>query len=56
MYRERAPTAAYAALFAVIGGVLLSLGQWVGGAVLVVFALACAWANYADKDDSSGLY
>jgi len=56
MYRQRAPTVWLAYLFAIFGGVLLSRGHWIGGAILVVLALACAAGNYFDKEDSSGLY
>jgi drug/metabolite transporter (DMT)-like permease len=56
VYRERAPTRIYAFMFAVLGGVLLAIGHWVAGVVLVVLALACMTADYFDNDDSSGLY
>ena len=56
MYRQRAPTLVYALIFAILAGVLLAIGHWVAGGVLVILALACAAAEYFDKDDSSGLY
>ncbi len=37
-------------LFAVIGGILLAKGEWVGGAILVMFALLAAGGNYRDED------
>lgn len=55
MYRRRAPLAWFAALFAVVGGILLAKGEWIGGAILVVCALVAAVGNYRDED-SSGLY
>ena len=55
MYRERAPLAFLAVLFAVIGGILLARGSYIGGVVLVVFAIVAAVGNYRDED-SSGLY
>jgi hypothetical protein len=55
MYRQRAPLAFLAVLFAVIAGILLAKGSYVGGAVLVVFAVLAAVGNYRDED-SSGLY
>jgi hypothetical protein len=55
VYRERAPLAFLAALFAVIGGILLAKGSYIGGAILVVFAIIAAVGNYKDED-SSGLY
>ena len=55
MYRERAPLAFLAVLFAVIGGILLARGFYIGGVVLVVFAIVAAVGNYRDED-SSGLY
>jgi hypothetical protein len=55
VYRDRAPLAFLAVLFAVVGGILLSEGSYVGGAILVVFAVAAAVGNYRDED-SSGLY
>jgi hypothetical protein len=55
MYRARAPLAFLAVLFAVIGGILLAKSEWVGGAILVVFAVLAAVGNYRDED-SSGLY
>lgn len=55
MYRRRAPLAFLAILFAVIGGILLAKGSYVGGVVLVVFAVIAAVGNYRDED-SSGLY
>ena len=55
MYRERAPLAFLAILFAVIGGILLARGSYIGGVVLVVFAIVAAVGNYRDED-SSGLY
>jgi hypothetical protein len=42
-------------VFAVVGGILLAKGSFVGGAVLVVFAIIAAVGNYKDED-SSGLY
>jgi uncharacterized membrane protein len=56
MYRQRAPTRAFALMFAILAGVLLAIGHWIAGVVLVVVALACMTADYFDKDDSSGLY
>jgi hypothetical protein len=55
VYRRRAPLAFLAVLFAVIGGILLAEGSYVGGAVLVAFAIVAAVGNYRDED-SSGLY
>jgi hypothetical protein len=55
MFRQRAPLAFLAVLFAVFGGILLAKGSYVGGAVLVVFAVLAAVGNYRDED-SSGLY
>jgi hypothetical protein len=55
MYRRRAPLAFLAVLFAVIGGILLAKSEWVGGTILVVFAVIAAVGNYRDED-SSGLY
>jgi hypothetical protein len=55
MYRRRAPLAYLAVLFAVIGGILLAKGSYVGGAILVVFSIIAAVGNYKDED-SSGLY
>jgi hypothetical protein len=55
VYRRRAPLAFFAALFAVIGGILLARGSYVGGGILVAFALVAAVGNYRDED-SSGLY
>ena len=55
MYRERAPLAFLAVLFAVIGGILLARGSYIGGVVLVVFAIVAAVGNYRNED-SSGLY
>jgi len=55
VYRERAPLAFLAVLFAVIGGILLARGSYIGGVVLVVFAIVAAVGNYRDED-SSGLY
>jgi len=55
VYRRRAPLAFLAVLFAVVGGILLSKGSYVGGAILVVFAVVAAVGNYRDED-SSGLY
>ena len=56
MYRQRAPTRVYAFIFAVLAGVLLAIGHWVVGLVLVVVAVACAAADSFDDEDSSGLY
>jgi hypothetical protein len=55
MYRQRAPLAFFAVLFAVMGGILLARGSYVGGAVLAVFAVIAAVGNYRGED-SSGLY
>jgi hypothetical protein len=55
MYRRRAPLAYFAALLAVVGGILLARGSYVGAAILVVFAIIAAVGNYRDED-SSGLY
>jgi len=55
VYRERAPLAFLAVLFAVIGGILLARGSYIGGVVLVVFAIVAAVGNYRDED-SRGLY
>lgn len=55
MYRRRAPLAFLAVLFAVIGGILLAKGSYVGCAILVVFAIIAAVGNYRDEN-SSGLY
>jgi len=55
VYRERAPLAFLAVLFAVIGGILLARGFYIGGVVLVVFAIVAAVGNYRNED-SSGLY
>jgi hypothetical protein len=55
VYRGRAPLAFLAALFAVIGGILLAKGSYLGGAVLAVFAVIAAVGHYRDED-SSGLY
>ena len=54
MYPRRAPLAYFSALFAVIAGILLARGAYVGGAIVVVFALVAAVGNY--REDSSGLY
>jgi hypothetical protein len=55
VYRRRAPLAYLAALFAVVGGILLAKGSYVGGAILVGFALVAAVGHLRDED-SSGLY
>jgi hypothetical protein len=55
VYRRRAPLAFLAVLFAVIGGILLGKASYVGGAILVVFAVIAAVGNYRDED-GSGLY
>jgi hypothetical protein len=55
MYRQRAPLAFLALVFAIVAGILLATGSYVGGAVLVVFAIIAAVGNYRDED-SSGLY
>ena len=39
MYRERAPLAFFALLFALAGGILLAKSEWVVGGLLIVFAL-----------------
>ena len=59
MYPNRPPTIFFAFIFAMVGGTLLALGRLVGGVILVLLALYCAWA--ADRvrrggDDHSGLY
>jgi hypothetical protein len=55
VYRQRAPLAFLAVLLAVVGGIVLAKGHYVGGGVLVVFAVIAAVGNYRDED-SSGLY
>jgi hypothetical protein len=55
MYRERAPLAFIALVLAVVGGILLSKGSYIGGGICVVFAVIAAVGNYKDED-SSGLY
>lgn len=55
VYRQRAPLAFIALILAIVGGVLLAKGSYVGGAVCVVFAVIAAVGNYKDED-SSGLY
>jgi hypothetical protein len=55
VYRQRAPLAFLAVLLAVLAGVLLAKGSYIGGVVLAVFAVIAAVGNYRDED-SSGLY
>jgi hypothetical protein len=59
VYRNGPPTAVIAFLLALVGGTVLALGHLVGGAILVLLALYCAWATdrtRRDGDDHSGLY
>lgn len=42
----RTPVSLYAFAAAVVGGVLLAIGSYLGGAVLVAIALVFAWGRY----------
>jgi hypothetical protein len=56
VYRRKAPTLWFAVMFAILGGILLAIDEWVPGAILVALAVGCSVAYYFDHDDSSGLY
>jgi hypothetical protein len=59
VYRNGPPTIVIAFVLALVAGTVLALRHWIGGAVLVVFALLLAWARDRaanDGEDHSGLY
>ncbi len=50
------PTRFYAFAFAVVAGTLLAMGHIVASCILIVAAVASAWAWITRDDDERGLY